>query len=417
MTIVITMLTRVLALLASFLTLVVSAQYFGADGRGVVAATVSFASLVGTLGSLSVGRVVIFRIVQAGLGSRAYHRRGLITILGLFLGLSVVSAIMALAVVRMRPGLMGGLSGPILLLAFVMVPYFAWAQVGSQLFASLDLLMRQNVLLLLNRALLFLAAFGLLTGPGLTLTQFVALLTLFNVGGVAAECVALLLAVRPAWRWDRDIGKALLKDGLQLHVDTVGGFAIASTNVLVLNYFLTPRDVGVYEMASTLVGIFGLLPLVVQLRINTAIAESGVDGAWPRQRRLIHRTVLATVAGALAALVLVPLGLRWLGRGYDQSVPLFSLLLLTVPGNALATLMGPQWIARGYLRTASLLTVATGAIGLALSIVLVRRMGVRGVVWSSIFAYGAALLLNLWFYRFVNLRAVRPPVGSPVAAT
>jgi O-antigen/teichoic acid export membrane protein len=127
--------------------------------------------------------------------------------------------------------------------------------------------------------------------------------------------------------------------------------------------------------------------------------------------------VLVMVPHAAAALVLVPLGLRWLGRGYEQSISLFGLLLLTVPGNTLATLMGPQWIARGYLRTASVLTVATGAIGLALSIVLVRRMGVRGVVWSSIFAYGTALVLNLWFYRFVHLRAVRPPVGRPVAAT
>ena len=133
-----------------------------------------------------------------------------------------------------------------------------------------------------------------------------------------------------------------------------------------------------------------------------------MDGAWTTQRRLIHRTLLVVAAGALASLVVVPLGLRWLGRGYEASITVYSLLLLTLPGNALAMLMGPQWIARGYLRTASLLTVATGVLGLTASIVLVPRLGVRGVVWSSIFSYGIALLLNLLFYRFVDTRASCP---------
>jgi len=417
MTILFTTVTRLLAMIASFLVLLISARFFGAEGRGMVAATVSFANLVGTLGSLSIGRVVIFRIVQAGTGPRVYYRRALTTILGIFLGLSAVSAAVALVVVRLRPAVVGGISGQLLTLAFVMVPYFAWTQVGSQLFASLDLLLRQNVVLLANRALLLVVSVVLLAGPGLSLPQFVGVLTLFNVGGVALECLVLLAAVAPEWRWDRSVGKELIRDGLQLHIDTVGGFAIASANVLILNYFLSPRDVGVYEMAAALVGIFTLLPSVVQLRINTAIAQGGVDVAWPVQRRLIHRTLLVIVAGAIASLVVVPLGLRWLGRGYEASIPIFALLLLTVPGNALATLMGPQWISRGYLRTASFLTVATGAIGLTLSIVVVPRLGVRGVVLSSVFAYVVALLFNLGFYRFVNRRAIGVVAGGTAEAT
>lgn len=408
MTIIYTTLTRVLAMAASFLVLLISARAFGAEGRGTVAATVSLATLIGTLGSLSVGRVIIFRIVQAGMHPQDYHRRALSTILGVFLALSVLSAIAAMVIVRFRPGLVGGLTAPYLFMAVLMVPYFAWAQLGSQLFASLDLLTRQNVILLVNRAMLLLVAVILIAGPGLTLLQFVGVLTLFNLGGVAAECVLLLRSVRPHWRWDAGVSREVIRDGLLLHIDTVGGFVLASTNVLVLNYFLSPSDVGVYEMASTLIGIFALLPLVVQLRINTIIARDGVDGAWTTQRRLIHRTLLVVAAGALASLVVVPLGLRWLGRGYEASITVYSLLLLTLPGNALAMLMGPQWIARGYLRTASLLTVATGVLGLTASIVLVPRLGVRGVVWSSIFSYGIALLLNLLFYRFVDTRASCP---------
>jgi len=408
MTIIYTTLTRVLAMAASFLVLLISARAFGAEGRGTVAATVSLATLIGTLGSLSVGRVIIFRIVQAGMHPQDYHRRALSTILGVFLALSVLSAIAAMVIVRFRPGLVGGLTAPYLFMAVLMVPYFAWAQLGSQLFASLDLLTRQNVILLVNRAMLLLVAVILIAGPGLTLLQFVGVLTLFNLGGVAAECVLLLRSVRPHWRWDAGVSREVIRDGLLLHIDTVGGFVLASSNVLVLNYFLSPSDVGVYEMASTLIGIFALLPLVVQLRINTIIARDGVDGAWTTQRRLIHRTLLVVAAGALASLVVVPLGLRWLGRGYEASITVYSLLLLTLPGNALAMLMGPQWIARGYLRTASLLTVATGVLGLTASIVLVPRLGVRGVVWSSIFSYGIALLLNLLFYRFVDTRASCP---------
>lgn len=374
----------------------------------MVAATVSLATLVGTLGSLSVGRVIIFRIVQAGMNPQDYHRRALSTILGVFLGLSVLSAIAALVIVRFRPSVVGGLTTPYLLMAVLMVPYFAWAQLGSQLFASLDLLTRQNVILLVNRALLLLVAVALIAGPGLTLRQFVGVLTVFNLGGVAAECFLLLRSVRPQWRWDASVSREVIRDGLLLHIDTVGGVLLASTNVLVLNYFLSPSDVGVYEMAATLIGIFALLPLVVQLRINTIIARDGVDAAWSTQRRLIQQTLLVIAAGALTSLVVVPLGLRWLGRGYEASAGVYSLLLLTLPGNTLATLMGPQWIARGYLRTASVLTVVTGVAGLAASIILVPRLGVRGVVWSSIFSYGVALLLNAYFYRFVDTRTSCP---------
>jgi len=187
MTIIYTTLTRVLAMAASFLVLLISARAFGAEGRGTVAATVSLATLIGTLGSLSVGRVIIFRIVQAGMHPQDYHRRALSTILGVFLALSVLSAIAAMVIVRFRPGLVGGLTAPYLFMAVLMVPYFAWAQLGSQLFASLDLLTRQNVILLVNRAMLLLVAVILIAGPGLTLLQFVGVLTLFNLGGVAAD--------------------------------------------------------------------------------------------------------------------------------------------------------------------------------------------------------------------------------------
>ena len=84
---------------------------------------------------------------------------------------------------------------------------------------------------------------------------------------------------------------------------------------------------------------------------------------------------------------------------------MFQLLLFIVPGNTFAMLMGPQWIARGYLRTASVLSVAGGALGLLLSVLLVPRLGVRGAVWSSVTSYGVALLLNLGFFAYVQRRA------------
>jgi O-antigen/teichoic acid export membrane protein len=122
----------------------------------------------------------------------------------------------------------------------------------------------------------------------------------------------------------------------------------------------------------------------------------------------------AAVAAVLAPWVITTIA----GDVYAPSAPLFQLQLLALPGLTIASVMAPQWIVRGWFVGTSLVTAGAGVANLAVSLVLVPRLGARGAAWAIITTYAILAAVNLGVaYRCERAWARRSPLpGDTVPA-
>jgi antigen flippase len=407
---------RVYSLAASMAVLVLTARVLGPQGRGVVAAATSWATLFSTFGYLSLGQVAIHR------ASTRPGRAWLAPTLGSLLAITAVVslagwALVAVAYVATGGSAFAGLSGPVLALAFAALPLLVWEQYGSSLLMALDRLDIYNRAQVVGRTLGLLLLVGLLASGWRVFAALAA--TLLGQAVVAGWGVRhLLSAAGERVRPDRGTVGELLRGGMRLHLNAVGAFVVASADVLMINQYLGTRATGYYQLAMQLNLIVMLVPQAAGMVLYGRVAELGPDVAWRQQRRVLALLVGATAAFAVVAAAAAPFAIPLVaGRGFAPSVAVFQVLVLSLVGTSLSTLMAPQWIGRGLFWQASAITVAAGAANLASNALVIPRYGILGAAWVYVGTSLLSVLSNggmaLWLER--RLRGA-PSAGLAGAA-
>jgi O-antigen/teichoic acid export membrane protein len=109
------------------------------------------------------------------------------------------------------------------------------------------------------------------------------------------------------------------------------------------------------------------------------------------------------LVGAVGLVVLVVGAVAWvvapllpvvLGNGFRPAVPIFRVLLLSLPGLVMATMIVPQWVARGHFAALAATSVTFGVMQLALLWIVVPRGGSLGAAWATVAVYGIAFLIQ-----------------------
>jgi O-antigen/teichoic acid export membrane protein len=321
-------------------------------------------------------------------------------------------------VYAMRRSLFGQVRIELLLTVIAAVPYYVWQTSNSFIFAALNDLSQQNKILVTNRLFFFVVIAVAIVLVHVNLLTVAVILVVFNLLNLCADLVYLLRRCRPTLRLDFAFILALLKSGLVVHCDTVGGILIASSNVLLINYYLTATDVGLFELASQLTTVLVIFPSVAQLYVNGDIARFGANGAWTRQKRVLKKTLFVVVLSELAAYILAPTIVPLLtSPAFSSSVEIFNVLLISVTANSFAMMMGPQWTARGYFRALSAITILMGLVNLAACIYLIPREGAIGAAYASVLTYSLALAVNLGFFFVIESKFTlgSPPNKTPVS--
>ena len=97
------------------------------------------------------------------------------------------------------------------------------------------------------------------------------------------------------------------------------------------------------------------------------------------------------------------------GPSFAPAVPLFRILTLSVFGMSLATVMAPQWVARGYFLRVTVLSLVAAAIGVAGNYFFIPRYGMRACAWVMVISYSVHLVNNTAFAWWIERRARREP--------
>jgi O-antigen/teichoic acid export membrane protein len=400
---------RIYAVFAGAVSLIFTARALGPEGRGTVAAAVTWALLFSTLGYLSLGQVAIHRV--SGKRAEEWLRPMLAALLAMTVFVTVAGWVIAAALYGFSDGhAFGQMPAYALVLGFATLPFFVWEQYGSWLLVAVGKISFYNRREVLGRTL------------GVVL---IVVLVGFAGGGVAGALIALLVAqavvAGAGWRYltrlaggrltlDRAMLRGMVVDGMKLHFNAVGGFLFAEAAILVVQSVRGPAETGPFQVAVQLMTVAFLIPQAASMVLYGEVARLGPNAAWPASRKVLF-TLSAVMAGLavigyLLAPTLVPLVF---GDSFRSAVPVFQILVLGVVGQTFASVMGPQWIGRGLFWQSSALTITLGLCNLLACILLVNAYGMKGAAYSLLGVYAISIVGNgamaVWVDRRVKREA------------
>ncbi|HEY6275008.1 MAG TPA: glycosyltransferase [Streptosporangiaceae bacterium] len=227
------------------------------------------------------------------------------------------------------------------------------------------------------------------------LTPFRLLLLLWLVNGSA--WLLLLVACYRAglvdWRLDPVLLRRSVAFGAQAYVSQVFFYLLLRVDQVLVRGYAGYRQLGLYALATTVAELLWLLtdPLAAALVPHAVRARMGEDRrlSFAMGRLSLWISVAAAAAGWLLAPLVIP---AVYGRGFAGAVPALQLLLPGVVAMAAARPLGTVLVKEGRAVATSLLSLAALGLNVALNLILLPRLGIRGASLASSACYAALAL-------------------------
>ncbi|MFC1862141.1 flippase [Chloroflexota bacterium] len=270
-----------------------------------------------------------------------------------------------------------------------------------RLFAFINI--AQSVLTIILTAALILTGYGL-TGAVTALVLPVILLSSFSLLSIRKSLV------RPSLAQYRPAIKLLLAFGgfvvLASSIQTIRTY----TDSIMLGYFMTRVDVGLYAVAIILAQAIRLPSQALQMITSPTIATYWGKGEIDRIEDLINRIMKYTVVfiipvGFLVAFLSPQIIVLIFGAEFlTATFPLQILLIGTVFG-AIAASVGSALSSTAYVGMVFKLSGITMVTNIILNLLLIPHLGITGAAIAASISTIIAFLLHLYFIqRLIGVR-------------
>lgn len=378
--------TRVVGLLVGLVSVAITSRVLGPEGRGYLAVVGSLVAMIATLGSLSLGQVVLNHAGERADDDAEWLSTSFGVLLTVTIIVSVIAALgMALAVTMGFARQVAGIPLAYLLLGLAALPLTIWTSYASYLLLARDLVRKSNLAQIAG-------AIGSLVA--------VAALVLWMRRGVSGALIATLIgllintlvglhylvrASKGRIRVRGALALRYLRDGAKLHLTSIGALLFSGLDILMVHHFRGPADAGLFQLAVQLYLPLLLFPQAVGEVLSSKLGVLGPRGLWQYQRRLILLSLGVMAAGAAVLAVAAPLVVRLLaGPEFAGAVPILRVYLLAVLGGTINTTMAVQWIGRGLFLQVSALTFGAGLANFLFNLVFIPRFGAQGAALATV---------------------------------
>jgi len=377
--------------------LMITARLLGPEGRGQVAAIMTWVGLFSTFAYLSLGQVALHRMAD----DREQLRFG--SLLGSLLLLTVVLSLsgwlVAIGIYVANPnGAFKGLPILPMVVGFIALPFYVWEHYGSSLLIGLEQIRIYNRYQVIGRTITFVCVVVLVGWIGLGVAGVLSanflgqvVVALGGMGFLFSVARSKGLSCRP----DKIQLKVLLVGGAKLHLNAIGTFLFTSANILILNHYHGAEQTGHFQLATQLLNVLMVIPQAASMVIYGKVTSLGPNGAWPINRRLLMQITLGMTGLSVIAYLLAPWAIVLLaGEPFRPAVVLFQWMLAGLIGMTFSTVMAPQWIGRGYFWQAAALTFFVGVVNLAANFWLIPEYGMWGATYAFLATYAFSILGN-----------------------
>ncbi|MBA2339217.1 MAG: polysaccharide biosynthesis C-terminal domain-containing protein [Pyrinomonadaceae bacterium] len=401
-----TLLARVLMAGASVGTSLIVARWLGAEGLGqfaVLNVTAAIAVQAGCAGMPLAGTYFIAQNRTTALRVWA----------NAFLFSFVAGGALALVIgglATMNPQLFGDIPLPLVAAVALSVPFQLANLFALHILLGIEAISRFNLLEAASPLLMFLNAIVvlMLAGGGLlallaTNTAALASLTLLSVWVIRGS-TKHIEAAEPM-RLDGVLFRRMARYSLKFYILMLAPAVLFRSDLLIVKYFRTAAEAGVYSVAAQVATMLMLVPLAISTVLFPRVAaDDDAEGDFA-----CKVTRHATFVILLLCAATVPLGFALpVIYGADfaaASVQLFILL----PG---VFLIGIQSVLVQHLNATDrtnaipLFWITTLAVNISINLALVPRYGARGAALSSTVSYALIFLLIVWRFQSLTKKSL-----------
>ena len=402
-------------LILGFTASVVLARSIGPANRGLLGIMVSTSELTLALAGLGLGAAVLYFASRDPSLEQRLFGNGL-----LYAGVlaAVLLVVAAFAHGPIADLIAHGRSGEKWLLVAAYAPVLLVdVTVQALLLARLRFGV-YNVFLVVARAAYLLGVLVLVAWCGLGVTG--GLIALIGGSLTMIACGVGVLRGSAVPTPDARLFRAMARYGARVQVGTLFQAIFFRFDVVLLQFFVSLKEVGQYVVAASLAELIVQLALAFQLSVGplTAHSEHSDEQAATTASAVRHHGILSVVA-TLANVLVGPLAILFV-YGPDFHDALAPMLIL-LPG---MWFVGTGLVVAGDLRgrgrpgTASALGGATVVLVVALDLTLIPPLGIQGAALASLFAYavfGVASLRTLARVAEIPLRHLVVPTRADFA--
>ena len=177
--------------LIAFLIFILTAKFYGVEGRGIYAAVISIGTFTSTLLGFSIGTVLPYFVIHSKDGRDVFFRNSLSTIMGMLLMFMGGTMLALTATYLIKPSLFGPVPLQYLLAGALSIPYFIWIGCNDSLFAASGTIIPQNKIAFVNRTSFVLITFAFLLLVKISLLNYMLIYGIFNLLQLLHEFIFL----------------------------------------------------------------------------------------------------------------------------------------------------------------------------------------------------------------------------------
>ncbi len=413
----VTLFSQVLTLGFTLATSAIVARWLGQEGKGIVVLALLVPGLLALFleGGIAAANVYFAGSRQIGVAALAQN-----TLAYLLMVLPLGAAVFA---VLFNTGwlekLVPGVPLWLLLISVLEFPFRLLINAFCGILRGLQRITLVNLVTLLDGLITFLFT-----------VLLVIVLRIGPAGALLASLAAVL--VNTVWvsvfvrryggclfpRWNRPVLGATFFYGVRGYIANILTFFNYRLDMLLVNQFLSPAEVGVYSVSTRLAELLWYFPNAVSFVLFPKAAASQVREMIQFTPRVLRATLVLTAGGAL---LLALLGRPLIVGIYSSSFASAYLpLLLLLPGVVLLggeKVLSTQVAGRGYPHYNSIASVVGLVFTVMFDLTLIPRYGVAGASVASTLAYGSTFVASFFLYALATRRTVLresvEPEGAP----
>lgn len=396
---------KIYVVVLGLISLTLTTRILGPEGRGMVVSVTTWITTFATVSNLSLGQVTIKNASQGD--DESWLAKSLSVLILNTILMTCLCLLVYFLITFYKSKIFGDVPAALYVAGFTMLPFLIWDNYSNYL------LMAANEVGHYNKSQVASRTIGLIF-----LLIFLLVFKLGPLSVITANALAYLLAfllsisiLVKKHKFSLPTRKTFIDyywSGFTLHLNTIGTFIFTGADILMLNYFKGNNETGLYQLGTQLLNVMLIIPQSASMIIYSEIAKLGPDTGWENQKKLIKIVMIFIVFVSLLAGVTVDWWLEIIaGKEFNASKNLFKLQLVSLPLMSFCTLMGPQWISRGFFKLSSLSAVVLGLTNILGNKLLIPEWGMYGAVGSTLISFLLAGLLNVGLFSYCEKKVLK----------
>ncbi|MFZ3231141.1 MAG: hypothetical protein WA160_13115 [Pseudobdellovibrio sp.] len=387
---------------SGFLVFLISANLFGAEGRGVIS--------YGTAVFAAIGIFLSFNLGRAYLSVTNKNDKLKKDLLPIFLVLNIiailVTVLLSLLFWYFSIAAQSILDFKTMMALAVSSAFYVWSINGNAFFASLQKTHLQEMIILKTRSILILFIIVFYFASAHKLTLFLLFYSLILCAGVVVEMLILgqgidSIFVRPNLK---NI-KLVLFESIWPHLDFLGFNLFPLFLILIAGHYLEKAQIGRINFTIQMINFIFLLAITANIRVSSYVSNVGFISRIPQLKKLFWGTVAVSLLLSICVFYILQVITKTdLFKSFEGTSAGFALTILAIPGYLGYQILNPIWLEMKIIKQSAIYGLINAAVFGCLSFIVLPKYNELGAI--SLFAFFYLSLFVIQGLMFVKMSQV-----------